>query len=119
MKIESKQKQHSGCVNSILINAQIYSCGDDRKVNVWDTDLQLKHVIQLERAELESLLFFNNNLIVGGDEQGYLQFIDPKQGKVISEIPVHNDRIYKIMYYDGILCTASSDLSVKLFKFNI
>ncbi|CAK56367.1 unnamed protein product (macronuclear) [Paramecium tetraurelia] len=119
MKIEQKEKKHSGCVNSILINARIYSCGDDRKVNVWDTNLQLCYVIQLERAELESLQFINDELIVGGDEQGYLQFINLNQRRVISEIPVHNDRIYKIKYYDGILCTASSDLSVKLFKFNI
>ncbi|CAD8150438.1 unnamed protein product [Paramecium pentaurelia] len=119
MKIENKQKKHSGCVNSILINSYIYSCGDDRKVNIWDIDLQFIYVIQLERAELESLQFINDELIVGGDEQGYLQLINPFQRKVISEIPVHNDRIYKIKYYDGILCTASSDLSVKLFKFNI
>lgn len=36
---------------------------------------------------------------------------------ILFEIPVHNDRIYKITYYDGLLCTASSDLSVKLYKF--
>ncbi|CAD8057391.1 unnamed protein product [Paramecium sonneborni] len=119
MKIENKQKKHSGCVNAILIDQYIYSCGDDRKINIWDINLQFIYVIKLERAELESLQFINDELIVGGDEQGYLQFINPVLRKVTSEIPVHNDRIYKIKYYNGILCTASSDLSVKLFKFNI
>ena len=44
-KIEKKQKGHSGCVNAILIHQNIYSCGDDKKLNIWDQELQFLYVI--------------------------------------------------------------------------
>lgn len=114
----------------ILEDGFILSCGDDKRLIIWDNSLdeiikqmvvQIKFTYNnqfLERSELESFKLISNDLLLAGDEQGYLILININKGDVLFEMPGHKDRIYKIEYYpqERLICTSSADHTAKLWK---
>lgn len=74
----------------------------------------------MNRSEIECFSLVGENLLVGGDEQGYLIVMDLEAGELVSEKVGHKDRIYKMNCYgNSRVCTSSADHTAKIWSLTI
>lgn len=111
-------KAHQKSVHNIIIAANnIFSCGADGVLNVYEKDLSIKLKIQLSNQSLRCLISYEaNECIFIAASDNHIYQLQVNTFEITSSTIAHDSSVFSLIIKDEILYSGGRDAKLKVWK---